>query len=131
MNRIILLSMILVISFSACQKQDFQTESAEDIVDFTTWKEVDTTQDRYVLHKFNGAVYTQEFYATKNFNDLVDVHTGEIMKSEDDHLLISMDDGGLYDCSVCPSTDKESMTFACTPKNGVGEESCLTLWRYR
>ncbi len=131
MKKIFLFLIVLTVTFSACKKNDFQTESAEDVVAFTTWKEVDTTQDKYVLHRFNGAVYTKEFYATKNFKELVDVHSGEIMKSEGDHLLISMDDGGLYDCSVCPSSDKSSITFACTPKNGVGEESCLTLWRYR
>ena len=131
MNKVILLFFIFLIFFTACQQENFQTANAKDIEDFTTWKEIDTTQNKYVLYKFNGTEYKKEFYATKDFNDLIDVHTGEIIKTEGDHMLISMDDGGLYDCSVCPSTDNKSMTFTCKPQNGIGNESCTTLWKYK
>jgi len=130
MKRIVLLLIGLMISFSACQQQNFTTADAKDIKNFTTWKEIDKPKNRFVLYKFNGNEYIEEYYATQNFDELVDTHDGNIIKTDGDRMLISKDDGGLYNCSICPSTDNESMTFSCKPQNGVGKESCTTLWRY-
>ena len=131
MRKIFTLLFILLVVFSGCEKNKFEDKSAKDIVSNTEWKEVDKTQDRYVLYKFEGDSYREEHYASQLFNDLIEVKNGKIISSDTENMVISINGDGVYNCYTYVSTNKDSMSFSCKPQNGVGEENCLTLWRYK
>jgi hypothetical protein len=125
----ILTSLIVIYFFTGCNSDTaFKEKDYKKELTSNRWYEVNSVNEIYRIHQFTNNEYKIYRYASKDFNEVIDVKTFKITNISNDKFD-AIYNGKMTTCVYCIGNGRY-LSFGCSP-NVEKSLNCFGAWNSR